>query len=131
MLQTCESVSKLLIIMGVLIFDRNDVYSLFLSNFFYSIYELSDGNTIETLLNSLRTTLRHVFKFVKLRQFLRLKKNFNVSGIPAKGVEVSYDRGKTLEPFENKGPEVPNQRSHLSHILIKLFHLLVLTLNPP
>ena len=105
MLQTCESVSKLLIIMGVLIFDRNDVYSLFLSNFFYSIYELSDGNTIETLLNSLRTTLRHVFKFVKLRQFLRLKKNLNISGIPAKGLEVSYDRRKTLEPFENKGPE--------------------------
>ena len=53
----------------------------------------------KTLLNSLRITLGHVLKFVKLRQFLRLKKNWNISGIPTKGLEVSYDRRKSLEPF--------------------------------
>ena len=61
--------------------------------------EFSGGNTRKMLLNSLRTTLRHVFKFVKLRQFLRLKKNLNISGIPTKGLEVTYDRRKSLEPF--------------------------------
>ena len=56
--------------------------------------ELSGGNTRKMLLNSLRTTLHHVFKFVKLRQFLRLKKNLNT-----KDLEVTYDRRKSLEPF--------------------------------
>ena len=61
--------------------------------------EFSGGNTRKMLLNSLRTTLHHVFKFVKLRQFLRLKKNLNTSGIPTKDLEVTYDRRKALEPF--------------------------------
>ena len=61
--------------------------------------EFSGGNTRKRLLNSLRTTLHHVFKFVKLRKFLRLKKNLNISGIPTKDLEVTYDRRKSLEPF--------------------------------
>ena len=61
--------------------------------------EFSGGNTRKMLLNSLKTTLHHVFKFVKLRQFLRLKKNLNTSGIPTKDLEVSYDMRKSLEPY--------------------------------
>ena len=61
--------------------------------------EFSGGNTRKMLLNSLRTTLHHVFKLVKLRQFFRLKKNLNTSGITIKDLEVTYDRRKSLEPF--------------------------------
>ena len=60
------------------------------------MHEFSGGNTRKMLLNSLRTTLHHVFKFVKLRQFLRLKKNLNVY---CNDLEVTYDRRKSLEPF--------------------------------
>ena len=38
--------------------------------------EFSGGNTRKMLLNSLRTTLHHVFKFVKLRQFFAPEEEF-------------------------------------------------------